>query len=90
MSTIKLGHQLAFPHHEVWDEEKTEIGWIGGGLTKREFIAAMAMQGMALKDRGHYNQTDIEGKYHLSHPRWVADAAVDYADALLAALEAKT
>jgi hypothetical protein len=38
--------ELAFPHHEVWDAEKTDIGWIGGGLTKRELFAAMAMQGL--------------------------------------------
>ena len=22
----------AFPVHEVWDDDKTDIGWIGGGM----------------------------------------------------------
>lgn len=56
------------------------------GLTKRELIAAMAMQTMATKDRGEYSQNDLTREDHLSHPRWVAAAAVDYADALLAEL----
>lgn len=57
------------------------------GLTKRELFAAMAMQTMATKSHGEYNQHEIEHDGHLFHPRWVAGAAVDYADALLAELD---
>lgn len=32
----------AFPHHEVWDEAKPEIGWIGGGMSLRDYFAAHA------------------------------------------------
>lgn len=46
------------------------------GLTKRELFAAMAMQGIC-------------GCADASTPEYVAPAAVAYADALLAALEAK-
>lgn len=59
----------AFPHHEVWDGDKTDIGWIGGGLSKREYFAAMAMQGL-LACNQHGVITVCEG-------------AVEYADALI-------
>lgn len=34
---------LAFPHHEVWDDDKTDIGWIGGGMTLRDWFAGQAL-----------------------------------------------
>jgi len=29
----------AMPTHQVWDNEKPEIGWISGGLTARHYAA---------------------------------------------------
>lgn len=77
-------NDMAFPFQ---DNGSTVVPSLG--LTKREHFAAMAMQTMATKDRGKYSQSDIEGKYHLDHPKWVAQAAVDYADALIKALNEK-
>jgi hypothetical protein len=48
------------------------------GLTKREYFAAMAMQGILA---GHYKY--FEGNDDVSVPDMVAKYAVKYADALL-------
>ena len=47
-----------------------------GYLTKREYFAALAMQGII---NGCYSQPDFEMK-------WVGDRAVEFADALIASL----
>lgn len=67
------GEQAAFPT-QMWDEDLKEATWLDGGLTKREYFAAMAMQGLL---RDHYT----------CFPESCATEAVKYADALLAELE---
>ncbi len=47
-----------------------------GGLTKREYYAGLAMQGIISKRDGELNGSD-----------WVAMKALDYADALISELE---
>lgn len=39
----------AFPHHEVWDNDKPEIGWIGGGMSLRDYFAAAPMSDVELE-----------------------------------------
>lgn len=73
------GCNLAYPGHEVWDEEKTDIGWIGGGLTKRELFAAMALQGFISMNQ----PSEERGK---EAPNIRAKAAVLCADALITEL----
>lgn len=59
------------------------------GLTKRELLAGLAMANMATKYEGSYTQSDYDKQAHILHEKWVADAAVRYADALLKRLEEK-
>jgi hypothetical protein len=77
------GNEAAFPAHgwssnpEVLERLKTQ-----GGLTKREYFAAMAMQGMAAGDAWNQN-------FGVTNPEWlknVAEVAVAAADALIAEL----
>ena len=44
MNAKELGAQPAMPSSSGHQDARN-IGWIGGGLTKRELFAAMAMQG---------------------------------------------
>ena len=60
---------FAFPYHDPADT------WLEEGLTKREYFAAMAMQGILA--RGSFSRG------------FVAKHAVDYADALIDALNGK-
>ena len=80
----------AFPTHEVWDDEKTDIGWIGGGLTKRELFAAMAMEGLMAGGSGSIIGSLIAKEAHRGANGQVVDLVVGYAtkaaDALLAEL----
>lgn len=69
----------AFPTHSVWDNDKPEIGWIDGGLTKREYFAAMAMQGL-LASRKEW-VSDGRSNFEIA-----ASLSLKYADALLAEL----
>lgn len=72
----------AFPHHEVWDNEKPDIGWISGGLTKREYFAASVIRGII----------EWDAKMNESRPdrsatmRNMVEAAVKLADSLIAEL----
>lgn len=56
-----------------------------GGLTKREYFAGLAMQGFL---SGSVNSVFLQASpgHLLTHA--VAEASIDYADALLAALDA--
>ena len=53
------------------------------GITKRELFAAMAMQGIISDGKLHHLSSEIIGKV-------VAGAAVDFADALINALNTNT
>lgn len=55
----------------------------GHGLIKREYIAAMAMQGILAN---HWCQNDYKENIHAMSHQHVAEQAVGYADALLKAL----
>lgn len=75
-------------HYNSDDDTDTIVS---SGLTKREYFAAMAMQRMAKKSMGEYSNYDLGQKSHLLHPKWIAEAAVHYADALIKELnEEKT
>lgn len=71
------GNEPAYP----WGEHGTALG----GLTKRELIAAMAMQGMDLGPHS-YSPADLERKQPEKDAEKVAMAAVRIADALIAEL----
>lgn len=60
-----------------------------GGLTKREYFAAMAMQGLIGKIWGHVNGYDGKGNKpeNCSDANECAHLSVIYADRLLAELE---
>ena len=66
------GNDLAYPVKHSYGEEFFTVG----GLTKRELIAAMAMQGL-LATPGEYE-----------HAKTIAQWAVDQADALIERLNA--
>lgn len=70
------------PAYPVTDEKAppSEFGWVCG-LTKRELIAAMAMQG--------YCANSTDGFLKRSSDAEVAEMSVNAADALLAELEKK-
>ena len=57
-------------------------------ITKRELFAAMAMQGLSahMKWSGSYSELDRRDKRPETEARWIAIAAVRYADALIAEL----
>ena len=75
------GGEAAFPYC-VWNGDD-HAGHING-LTKREYFAAKAMEGMLANPTGKVNY-GYKGK----HEDAIAEAAVVLADALLAALESK-
>lgn len=81
----------AFPTHEVWDDDKPEIGWISGGLSKRELIAAMAMTGMVnLPGRfGRVFEGLSQEESNQDNAAQMAVWSCRFADALLAELEKK-
>ncbi len=70
----------AFPGHEVWDDEKPDIGWIGGGLTKREILAAFLWR----------RETSSRQIKDADRPNERAREAVENAEALLAELAKRT
>ena len=73
---MKNGEQPAFPK-EVPDGDRLQ-----NGLTKREYFAAMAMQGLLSGGDGEYQKTT-----NTREPKYIALLAVDYADELLKQLE---
>ncbi len=56
-----------------------------GGLTKRELVAAMAMQGLS-----GIGPVKSKGVLALVNPKEMAEVAVKYADALIAELEKRS
>lgn len=84
--SIENGDKPAFQTPHVWAERWEMIDKIkesDGGLTKREYFAGLAMQGLCANgswlQKATEHSTDVPGA--------VADAARDIADALLAELE---
>ena len=78
-------HDLAFPLIDT-----TGIGgpYLNLGLTKREYFAAMAMQGMLAGVWTTDDMSDFEDEPEAfrEHQAIVAGSCVSYADALIAAL----
>lgn len=72
----RLGLESAFP---MLDHNGNNLVMREPGLTKRELLAAMAMQ--ALISKAPLENLDIEDPGHL--PQEIASGAVDYADELL-------
>lgn len=74
---------------------KTTQRWLASwsvrkdAMTLRLEIAIRALQGMQLKHRGFYSPEEIAEGRHLVMPEKAADAAFDYADALLKVHEEK-
>lgn len=88
----------AFPEmsHSFKDREGDWQHVINEGLTKREFFAALAMQGLlaavySSKEMLNEFTTDGSGAYkkHVTGCKAISDNAVAYADALIEALAAK-
>lgn len=82
---------LAFPHHEVWDDEKTEIGWIGGGMTLRDWFAAFAppprtymIEMLERSDRLKNPHNDSYKSKIRSRTEITAALRYEYADAMIA------
>lgn len=65
----------AFPNSEIWDDDKPEIAWIAGGLSKREWFAGQALAGMMANP-------DRVGN-HARYEEW-AKTAYFFADAMIA------
>lgn len=72
------GDDLAYPT-QMLDVELSEATWLDGGLTKREYFAAMAMQGLLSTNGSYFPDTQFVGEL-------TAKASVKYADALIKAL----
>lgn len=77
---MKNADQPAHPVHGGYEDDDRRNQIIGGGLTKREYFAAIAMQGLLTK-LDHY---DGEGNQAMSG---LCYDAVSYADQLLRSLE---
>jgi len=74
-------NEPAFPT-QMWDIENKEATWLDGGLTKREWLAGLAMQGLLSALNAH-NILELHEKKN----RFVlSTTAVDAADALIEAL----
>lgn len=80
--------EYAFPGFENFIHDTNKVVLTGkphGGLTKRELFAAMAMMGIQNFWNALSHQTSVSDP----KPDVVAQMAVEQADALIAALEAK-
>ena len=71
----------AFPSYvDIVEENDEKVTYENAGLTKREYFAAMAMQGFCSHHGGSwYKERNI--------PDWAADYSVMMADALIKELE---
>lgn len=53
------GEQSAYPIHGGYQNDDPRNQIIGGGLSKREYFAAMALQGlMAVNNKGSFDNTN--------------------------------
>jgi hypothetical protein len=77
-------HEPAFPT-QMWDIEDKEATWLDGGLSKREYFAGLAMQGLA--SNSWLMQTNIAAKEAGLKPPALSELACGMADVLLAELE---
>ena len=75
---MKNGEQAAYPYEQEFTDGNKSITDQQTGLTKREYFAAMAMQGMVSAGHLKPNQPDVE---------YAALLSVLAADALLKELE---
>lgn len=85
-AAVTRANDPAFPHDRVYiasHEGKYNEVVPNGGLTTREYFAAMAMQGFVLHYSGYVN-SNFE-----TDPDETAERAIAYADALIAELEKK-
>jgi hypothetical protein len=89
-----MKNEPAFPT-QMWDSKLKEATWLDGGLTKREYFAGLAMQGLLaavysdkemLKEFTHYKTQHGAVKY-VTGREAISINALSYADALLKALE---
>lgn len=69
----KLGHESAFPIRETRDTESIELG-----LSKREYIAAKAMEALINAQFSNLPES-IENKYFFEKEQLI-EAAFSYAD----------
>ena len=76
----------AFPGSSLQNDERN-AGWIGGGLTIRAHLAAMAMGGIAASEtlmNNLFEQVADDGSCDIGIA--VAQMAVEFSDALIAEL----
>ncbi|MBW4694653.1 MAG: hypothetical protein KME27_23125 [Lyngbya sp. HA4199-MV5] len=76
-----MKHQSAFPVH-LHDTH----GGLEGGLTKREYFAAKAVQGLLAGGRWEFIRPDNYWEWQGEPPKAIAEQAVEIADALIAEL----
>ena len=87
---MKNGYELIHPITESTHTGFTQTGeklyqsHTEGGLTKREYFAGLAMQGLLSANPKH-----THGNIELPIPIVIATLSVDFADALLKQLEKK-
>lgn len=79
MSNTSNAGAFPFPHYTRPDGD---IHWGEQGLTKREYVAAMALQGWLAGCGNAYNEFTGPASY----PQKVAESCVKFADALLTEL----
>lgn len=76
----------AFPEAKVVETNGTWINSISGGLTKREYFAAMAMQGIIGSSEFMRSIAEVAKKDPNSQTIILAQNALLYADAIIAEL----
>lgn len=79
-------NEPAYPTQEVRDLDGNGILAPSYGLTKRELIAAMAMQGLSSNSR-IYEKAEELGESNQSYYKELSSSSVKIADALLEALK---
>jgi hypothetical protein len=81
----EIGSESAYPHNEMTGDGDH---WQShAGLTKREHFAALAMQGLLAQNQMTFQVHTADGVLLVPARKAIPSLAVDYADALLAALK---
>jgi hypothetical protein len=85
---MKNADKPVYPVHGGYDGDDPRNHTIGGGLTKREYFAAMAMQGiLANPTETRENKSLLQAKLIDSSLETVCKQSIRYADELLKQLE---
>lgn len=81
---MSKANEPVFPFHSLaHTDANAPHAYIGGGLSKREYFAAMAMQGVVHS----WQQMGVDPTIEKRMANQIASRAVEFADALIAELE---